>query len=185
MAGIPGIKSTRFYHKKWFAELLGSVPPIIAAIVAAVTNLLDATDSKKSLAYLGFGIAGWLFVAGLIKILQASKQDNEETRKYDYDGLKATLYVLHGGISRTLGFKESEIENGRLRVTIHRVDSDELEQLLPYIGGTGGASGRRFSIRSGIIGKAVREGKAVAATRENENYGAYVNELVSKRLFKF
>jgi hypothetical protein len=59
------------------------------------------------------------------------------------------------------------------------VTSDPLEQLLPYIGGDGKPPGRRFSIRSGIIGKAVREKTPYASFRENDNHEAFIKELVA------
>lgn len=55
---------------------------------------------------------------------------------------------------------------------------EELEQLLPYMGGPGNAAGRRFSIRSGIIGKAVRRKSAFVARREHADHEGFVGELV-------
>lgn len=70
-----------------------------------------------------------------------------------------------------------------MRTTIHRVVSgdggaQEVEQLLPYVGGTGSPPGRTFSVRSGIIGKAVRERSVFAASRVSPDYEALLAELV-------
>jgi hypothetical protein len=56
---------------------------------------------------------------------------------------------------------------------------EQLEQLLPYMGGPGSPPGRRFSIRSGIIGKAAREKSFVAAVRQNADHEAFVRELIT------
>jgi hypothetical protein len=55
---------------------------------------------------------------------------------------------------------------------------EELEQLIPYLGDSGGEVGRHFSVRSGIIGRAVREKAVLAATRTSDDYEAFVRELV-------
>ncbi|HSK71361.1 MAG TPA: hypothetical protein VK892_06675, partial [Pyrinomonadaceae bacterium] len=167
MAGIPGVKPTPFYQKKWFSELVGSVPPIIVVLIAAVVNLQD--ESRQVFGFAGVVAAIWLFLAGIVKILQASKQDSEEALKYNFEGIKASLITLHELVSEMRGFTEAERNNGQLRVTMHRVDSagkpnEEMEQLIPYIGGEGGAAGRKFSIRSGIIGKVLREKKPYRAS---------------------
>ncbi len=127
----------------------------------------------------------WLVIASVVKVLHAYQQDQEEKRKQDYDGLLGALHVLYGNISILLNFVNSD--GGRLRVTMHRVvppsisdkDAEELEQLLPYIGGEGKGAGRKFSIRSGIIGKAAREKSPFAFSRQNDDHEAFIEELKS------
>lgn len=182
MAGIPGVKHTPFYQKKWFSELVGSVPPIIAVLIAAVVNYQDET--KQNLGIAGIIAAIWLFLAGIVKIFQASKQDSEESLKYNFEGIKASLITLHELVSEMRGFSEDDKHNRRLRVTIHRVDpagkaNEEMEQLIPYIGGEGGEAGRKFSIRSGIIGKVLREKLPYRASRQNDDREAFIQELVT------
>lgn len=142
--------------------------------------------SKKTVQalLLVFGIL-WLAGSSILKVLHAFQQDQEQKQKQDYDGLLGALHVLYGCISRNLSFGEQDY--GRLRVTVHRVVPDtkpdkapeQLEQLLPYVGGKGKEAGRKFSIRSGIIGKAVREKAAFAFSRQNDDHEAFIRELVS------
>ena len=74
---------------------------------------------------------------------------------------------------------------GCLRATFHRVvppidDAEYLEQIVPYIGGDGGGAGRRFSIRAGITGQAVRDRQPYTMERKSEDYEDYKRELVSE-----
>ena len=72
-------------------------------------------------------------------------------------------------------------------MTIHRVveapkpnqAAEQLEQVLPYIGGQGKGAGRRFSIRSGIIGRAVRDAAPYTFIRQTDDYDAFINVKLS------
>jgi hypothetical protein len=55
---------------------------------------------------------------------------------------------------------------------------EELEQLVDYVGSSSKGAGRKFSIRSGIIGRAVREKSPYAASRQSDDYEEYIHELV-------
>ena len=183
MAGIPGIKKLKFYEKKWIVECFAIVPPIILASVTAWINFQDPNKSGQAW-LLVIGII-WLVGASIVKVMNAYKQDAEQKQKQDYDGLLGTLHVLYGSLSRHLNFGEKDYS--RLRATVHRVvphtkanqASEQLEQLLPYVGGKGKEPGRKFSIRSGIIGKAVREKAPFAFSRQNDDHEAFIKELVS------
>lgn len=181
MAGIPGLDPTPYYQKKWFAELIGSIPPIVAIVIAAIINLNDSDPTKRVLSWIGFCSAGWLLIASAVKIGQARRQDQKEDSTNLHDGLTAALTVIHAEIAHNAKFSTTDMHNGRLRVTMHRVVPNEakLEQLVSYVGGDGGEVGRRFSIQSGIIGKAIREKKPFVGTRRNDNYAEYIGELVS------
>lgn len=178
MANIPGKKVPKFYEKKWIVELLSIVPPIIAALYVANGASLN-TSTAPYAPWLWAGI-GWLTVASLIKVVHAYQQDKEEKLKHDHDGLSAALHVLHGSLASHS--KLSEKNDGTLRVTIHRVvppieTPEQLEQLVPYIGGQGGSAGRIFSIRSGVAGLVARDGEVYFYARTNDDYEAYVAEM--------
>lgn len=57
----------------------------------------------------------------------------------------------------------------------------EYEQMFNYVGGSssGGGKGRRFNVRSGIAGKAIREQAVLSASRNNSDYEAYIMDLIS------
>lgn len=182
MTSIPGRRRQRFYERKTAVELLAVVPPVLTAAVAAAINLRD--PARRSLGWVLVAAIVWLAVASAVKVLHALSQDREQKRREDYDGLRGALHVLYGLVSTRAGIGPQD--HGRLRTTIHRVvqpvakgeAAEELEQLLPYFGGPGNGPGRRFSIRSGVIGKAVRGKGAVAASRASEDYEQFLVELV-------
>jgi hypothetical protein len=69
----------------------------------------------------------------------------------------------------------------KLRLAIHVPVQEELEQVTEYIGDTPkpGRVGRRFPANAGVIGKAFRERDVFVARRVNDDYEAYVRELIT------
>jgi hypothetical protein len=119
------------------------------------------------------------------RVLHARAQDRERRRGDEYDGFRAALHVLFGAVCEAAGLSGHECVNGKVRITIHRVvpkgkngPPEELEQLLPYMGGPGSPPGRRFSIRSGIMGKAARRKSAIVAQRESADHEGFIGDLV-------
>lgn len=182
MVRIPGPQKERFYEKKYIVELIAILPPLVTAAVGAMVSLAD--PAKRTLGWWLVGATAWLALASAVKVLHAAVQDRQRTRVEEYDGLRGALCVLYEAVRRGAGLVQ--VGDGTLRVTIHRVvqprtggaSAEELEQLLPYIGGTGGAPGRKFSVRAGVIGKAAREKRAVVVRRQSDSYPGLVSELV-------
>lgn len=182
MGRIPGRKKERFYEKKLIVELISILPPLVTAAVGALVNLGD--PAKHVLGWWLAGATAWLALASLIKVLHAAAQDRDRKRSEEYDGLRGALCVLYETVRRGAGVES--VGDGTLRVTIHRVvwptkkgaAAEQLEQLLPYIGGSGGAPGRRFSIYSGVSGRAARDRTVVEVSRRSEEYPEFVRELV-------
>lgn len=180
---IPDRKGDRWYEKKAVIEALATVPPLLAAVIGALTSLSDR--QKRVFGWWLLAGAAWLVLASTAKVLHARSEDRQRRRTRDHDGLHAALHVLFATVCAAAGIADAEQASGRVRLTIHRVVAkgrrgppEELEQLLPYMGGPGNAAGRRFSIRSGIIGKAVRRKSAVVARRERADHEGFVGELV-------
>lgn len=179
---IPGRRDDRWFEKEAVIEALATVPPVLAAVIGALASLADPRQQ----------VIGWWLVAGAVwmvgasagKVLHARAQDRERKRADDYEGLRAALQVLFAAVCEAAGMCERETANGKLRITMHRVvpcrkgPPEELEQLLPYVGGAGDVPGRRFSIRSGIIGKAARKKLAIAARRQDLDYEDFVEHLI-------
>lgn len=180
---IPDRKGDRWYEKKAVIEALATVPPLLAAVIGALTSLSD--QHKRVFGWWLLAGAVWLVLASMAKVLHARAQDRERKRADEYEGFRAALHLLFTAVCEAAGLSEQDCANGRVRVTIHRVvprgsrsSPEELEQLLPYMGGPGSAPGRRFSIRSGIIGKAARRKSAVVAGRASADYEEFVGDLV-------
>lgn len=177
--GIPGPTRDSWYEKKWVVEILSVLPPLVIASVSAYTNFSDPAKHAAGLFLLG--AVAWLAVASTVKVLHARSQDRERSRAKAYEGFRAALHVLYCAARGAAGL-DPEREDGQLRATIHRVvdpkQPEELEQLVSYLGDGGGEPGRRFSVRSGIIGRAVREKAVLAAQRTNDDIEGFIRELV-------
>lgn len=182
MVKIPAPQKERFYERKYVVELVAVLPPLVTAAVGALVNLGDA--EKRTLGWWLVGAAAWLALASLVKVLHAAAQDRERKRGRDYDGLRGSLWVLYEAVRSAAG--PGIVGDGSLRVTIHRVVDEkkkgvpveQLGQLLPYIGGKGGPARRVFSVRTGVIGLAVRDNDAVTASRKSDGHADFVRELI-------
>lgn len=182
MGNIPGPQKERFYEKKYVVELIAVLPPLVTAAVGALVNLAD--PAKRTLGWWLAGATAWLALASGVKVLHAAAQDRQRRRVEDYDGLRGSLCVLYEVVRRAASVETAG--DGTLRVTIHRVmlpgergaAGEKLEQLLPYVGGAGGRARRMFSIRSGVIGLAVRRKAPATARRKRSEHADFVKELV-------
>lgn len=180
---IPGTSKKGLLERKSFVEAVSVGPPVIAAIGAAMN-----APSVEMAAWLGFG-ALWLTGASIVKVLHARTQDKTAQRQADHDGLIGALYVLQATVAESCGIL-GDVDS-HLRLTVHRVvlpsgkdgklaDAEEIEQVVDYVGGDGGGGGRRFSVRSGVTGLAIRKGEPCAGLRQSDDEVAYVNELKSQ-----
>lgn len=179
----PSTRKPSLLERKALVEAIAVVPPLVAATVAAKTTWDDPAKHAFG-RWLTIGGA-WLLVASVMKVVHAIKQDRKETRAKDHTGLTGALRVLHAAVLAHCGVSENK--DGVLRATLHRVvpsavkeaDPEFLEQLVPYVGVSSSRGvGRRFSVRSGIIGRAVRSGRPTSAARENSDRALYMKELV-------
>jgi hypothetical protein len=194
MGYIPGTRTVPFLEKKWVVEAVTVGPPVLAASIAAWNSWRDfntappTSGSSTTLWEVGLLVVGvlWLVGASILRVRHAYVQDQEQKRNQEHDGLRGAQHVLYEIIRQYLKLPQND--TGRLRITIHRVvpaqsphsNPEKLQQLLHYVGGSGGGPGRTFSVRSGIIGRAVREATPIAATRQGDDYETYIQELVSK-----
>ena len=179
MKEIPGKTAPKFYEQKWFVESVSVVPPMIAAGYAAFA----ASANPNTAAFVPWLVLGivWLGIASLIKIFQAFQQDKESTLRSTHEGLAGASRVLHASV-----LKKANLPNksGELRVTVHRIvppleSPQNYQQLIPYIGGSGGAAFRSFPIHTGIAGRVAREKEPLIYTRVNDDYDTYLKELVA------
>lgn len=148
--------------------------------------------NKKSIGVIGGLAVLWLCGGGILKVLYARSEDKEKEEQQHYYGEHGAIHALYNVVARykynTGEGEEKDPPLGWVRVTLHRVVlpekhgefAEEYEQLLPYIGGEYGDGGedRRFSIRSGIVGRAIREKSPFAAFRKSDDYDEYINEMI-------
>ena len=176
---IPGVDGVKWYRKKWIIECVAALPPVLAAIAAAVKFFQDA--STVTLGWVSVGGVAWLIVASVLKVLLARSQDKKDEPQERHDGLRAALHVVHATVAHACGIKPEDAEK-KLRATFHVVlkpfdEPKELQQVVDYVGGDGKGVARKFSIHSGIIGKAARNRDVYAASRNGDNKEQYEREL--------
>ena len=173
----------RWFERGWVIDAISVVPSLIAASVGAWNNLRDPSPDTQLLGrILAFSVI-WLLIASVLKVLHAYRKD--QSGSDSHHDLQTALAVLHAIVAGQCRFTAQD--QGRLRMTILRVvpptardrPVEELEQIVPYVGGLGRGSGRRFSVRSGIAGRAVREQAAFAASRQHDDYAEFLRELVT------
>lgn len=177
---IHGKHIRKFYERKWLIEL-GATGP--AALVAAVGAWKSFESDRNSGAWMYLVIAlSMLVVIQVIKVISAYKQEAKEDELRSHDGLQAALIVLHAVVKDALTQKFSG--DPGLRATFHRVvpplsEPEQLEQIVPYVGGDCDGEGRKFPIRAGITGGAVRQKTVLIMDRQGQDDVEYKKELIS------
>lgn len=147
---------------------------ILIALFAAPIGLSSAfnywSQGRTSVALLviigTLGVLSATFIQHLVGLAAARKKDSMHE-------LEGCLHTLHAVLAPP--------EHCKLRLAVHRPVDDLLEQVTEYIGDRPkpGRIGRRFPANAGIIGKAFREKDVFIAHRVNDDYEAYVHELVT------
>lgn len=191
MPGIPEVRKKKFYEKHWFLESLGVAGAVITgtastplAIRTIAYPVESTTKSDQILAWVSLGGVVVLVAAAVVKLIHGLNKDRKETDENKLDGLHAVLHVIHSIVRHKKGFGRNERD--RLRVTIHRVipakkageAAEQAEQMFDYVGGDGKGAGRKFSCRSGIIGRAIRERDIFAVSRKSEDHASFIMEMV-------
>ncbi len=179
--GIPSVRKRPFWVTKTFTVFVVTVPPAGMAWVALAKALGD-DKSPDWLPELLLMLAIWTTVGILIRVAQSLYHDREEAVEKSPADLKGCLWVMYRTIAQRYRPDGGELPSDALRITIHRVDGDHLEQCVPYIGGhpdEDGGVGRRFSKRSGIIGKVAMTGNPQWAKRKEADREKFLNEMAS------
>lgn len=169
---------------------MGALTAAAGAVALALVTILYPNEKTTRLdtVLAGISIVGTAVVvtAALVKLVQGIEKDRKENDDARLDGFHAVLHVIHSIVRHKA--KLSRNETDRLRVSIHRVvrpekkwgHPEEVEQMLDYVGGNGKHAGRRFSIRTGIIGRAIREREAFAVSRKSTDHKAFIKEMVQE-----
>jgi hypothetical protein len=154
---FPGTRSRPWYIRRTWPAVFG----LGAGAAAAVAAFFQETSLPQP-RQLQEGTLAVAFVAvcflGALKIAQSRHQDAEEDRAGSPDELRGCLLVMHRMIAGKKGVTSPT--EGWLRITLHRVQGQELEQSLEYVGSDDqGKAGRKFSIHAGLIGVVARTGE--------------------------
>jgi hypothetical protein len=154
---LPGTRSRPWYIKRTWPAVFG----LGAAAAAAIAAFLQEVSLPQP-RHLQEGTLAVAFVAvcflGALKITQSHYRDTEEDKAGSPDQLRGCLLVMHRMIAGKKGVTNPP--EGWLRIALHRVEGQELEQTFEYVGSEDrGKAGRRFSIHAGLIGVVARTGE--------------------------
>lgn len=155
--GIPSPKPKPWYVRATWPAVVALVVALPAGCFSIAKEAWAVTPSPLALAATSATALSAVLLA-VLKIFQAAYQDEAEELRDSPDNLRGPLHVIHRTIARHK--KVIDPAEGWLRLTVHRVDGDELEQAVAYVGSddekNGRSAGRRFSIKAGLIGRVAR-----------------------------
>lgn len=174
MAGIPGKKSWRWVllNTAAFYDFLLAPLTIVGAGITAFDFFWNARPIRASLLCLTAVVVVIITTAKAI----VSFRQQRPRPAHELDGCLSVLHAILVDAAPGIG-------DCRVRVTIYRPSEDgkSLEQAMDYAGDAVADStrvGRTFSVNCGIIGEAFRTKIATSGSRMNENFDAYVSELI-------
>lgn len=180
MSVLPSPTSRSFLLR----ESASAIPLGLAAIVPSGILVAKTWGDPASPPWQQWGAVALCAIAvggNALKAYQVIWKDRKEASKQSPLGLQGALYALHGSI---LGMKDIpyHVAHERpcpLRITIHRVSEDghTVEQIVPYVGDDSGGAGRKFSSRSGVVGRAITTKGPALLVRSQADFGAYAETL--------
>ncbi len=153
---IPSTTPPPGWSRETPAAAVAGVAAVVAGTFAIAKELTSATRSTPQVYALGIALLGALSLSTLA-VARARRKDAKEAKQETPDDLRGCLHVLHAAVR---AYKSAENPgDGWLRITVHRLDGNTLEQSVGYVGSEDGGAGRRFSINAGLIGRVARVGQ--------------------------
>lgn len=174
---IPKTKSRPWYVREAWPSIGAGLVAVVSGVGALLKERASEHSSGVQLAFIGTGVLAGAFL-GAIKTAQALYKDAREDHKESPGELRGCLHVIHGAV---VGLKKvATPPAGWLRVALHRVDGDNLEQIVDYVGSDDGGAGRVFTIHAGVIGRVAREKQARTFDRTQDMpFDEWVRYLVN------
>jgi hypothetical protein len=170
MVTVPGPKKMGLLEREAPTALVTGIGSVITGAATAFKAFGEVTSNLLrglALASVGLATLGLLF-----KVHQARKKDAKEENLDGPLEITSALYLVHTMVC-------GAAPNTKVRVTLHAVVGESLVQCVPYVGGIGGAAGRKFDIRSGVIGSVARSGDVVLTRRTSTDHEAFVREMMT------
>ncbi len=154
---IPSVRPRPWHTKEAWPARIAAFLALVAGTGALIIERRKASPDALQTALLSIALLG-AFALGVLKTSQARYKDAREEKKESPKDLSGPLHVLHRVVAHAKGVRAPP--DGWLRITLHRVDGEFLEQSVDYVGSADKArgAGRRFSIREGLIGRVARMG---------------------------
>jgi hypothetical protein len=150
---IPSIRARPWYVRETWPALIALAVGLVGSAGAIMKELFAPKPNGAMLSLFVASFFG-VFALGALKLAQSRHKDQKDKQKETPESLKGCLHVLHAVIA---GLKAAhDPPDGWMRVTLHRVNGDTLEQSVDYVGSEDGGAGRIFKIESGLIGRVAR-----------------------------
>lgn len=159
------------------AELLHAICGMTLVVIGASQRYAASPEQDSHGVFFGgVIIVGFIqFVASTAKLIATARSSGNEDQIHSLEGC---LHTLHAMLLSTV----QDDSEPNIRVTVHVpcAKKDELIQVLDYVGDqrAKNTAGRRFKVQSGIVGLAYRNGEMHFASRQNDDYEAFIRELV-------
>ncbi len=177
---LPAPKTLPWNERKAVGTLVSGFAGLVAGLSKVVPDFqADTFTWSTALAWAGlFGS-----VVGSIIVWFRSRQDdaNLVAEALDASDFKSMLVMLREVMLQTQrdGVRSALCrEDDLLRVTMYRIDGEDGTQLMPHVGGPGGAASRKLPPKVGIVGLAVRGREPAYSKRQSKDLVAYRRQLV-------
>jgi hypothetical protein len=181
MVELPTVNKSRWRFRTWMLDALNAVFAFFWALFSVPRTLRDPGASAWEVIGL-IVIPVGLLVASMVRAFRTRKDEMKYQPLEEPKDLRGWAKGLHLQLSAATN---KSPESLGIRITVYKVIWDrghteptELEQLISYVGDSGGPPGRKMSARSGIIGRVARLGEIYKAQRESDDLSAYRDELV-------
>jgi hypothetical protein len=149
VVGIPGTTGRPWHAREAWTSLVGFGLVLLAGAAALVKEANAATPNPVLVALYAFALVAGAAL-GVLNVLRALYKDARDDKKESPDDLRGCLHVI---LRMMCGYKGvANPPDGWMRVTVHRVDQNELEQVVDYVGSADRGAGRRLPADAGLIG---------------------------------
>jgi hypothetical protein len=151
---------------------------LTAGLTAIIKEALAATPNAMLIAVYSVGVGGGV-LAGLLNVLKSHYKDAKDDRRDTPEDLRGCLHVILRVMCGRKGVADPP--DGWMRLTVHRVAGDELEQVVDYVGSGDRGAGRRFRTNAGLIGAVLSEKRPLVFERPAAlSWERWVEYLVQK-----
>jgi hypothetical protein len=167
---IPGLTAHPWYVQKAARALLSGVATVVSLGVAVYAAFVKGDIFIAACVAFSSVFSGAHAAVGFLADRYDDRRKKAESSPLDLRGCLHVIYAV------ALSAKSMPTNDPRLRVTLHRIEGENVVQLFPYVGGEGGGQGRKFSARSGVVGKAVTAQRPWAMHRANDSFDEYIKQ---------
>lgn len=185
MIQLPDVKPSRWRVRDAFLDALAGFSAFGAAILAALR--LYGSPGNRTYFMVAMTLAAIALVASVIKAVRSVAKEHryEPLREpKEIAGWASGCYkLLDDTVDPSVNFNAGDVRLTVYRVVYdkHRIEPEGLQQIISYVGGSGGPPGRTVSARSGIIGVCSRLAEVIVAGRESaDDIEAFRHEMIER-----